>query len=261
MNEWEWQLLEERTPPESVRVSGVELKKGDRVRLRPRTGGDIMDLALDGRIATIESLEQDYEGEIHVSVVIDDDPGSDLGTARQPGHRFFFHPEEVEPVESAPQARVLVAGIGNIFLGDDAFGVEVVRRLEGAGVPQGVRVTDFGIRGYDLAYALTSGYDTAILVDAAQRGDTPGTLYLIEPDLAGPESGENPAAAEAHSMDPLRVLRLAQNLGTLPRRILVLGCEPATFGGEEGHLGLSTPVEAAVDQAIARLRSLLAEEL
>lgn len=97
MNEWEWQLLEEKTPVESVRVLGAELKKGDRVRLRPRAGGDILDLALAGRVATIESIEQDYENNVHFAVIVDDDPGRDLGELRQPGHRFFFSPEEVEP--------------------------------------------------------------------------------------------------------------------------------------------------------------------
>ena len=90
MNEWEWQLLEEKTPAESVSISGVEVKKGDRVRLRPRAGGDIFDLALAGQTAVIESIEQDYEGKLHLAVVLEDDPGKDLGMLRQPGHRFFF---------------------------------------------------------------------------------------------------------------------------------------------------------------------------
>jgi len=96
MNEWEFQLLEEKTPVDHVVVSGVELRRGDRVRLRPRQGGDVFDLALAGKAATIESLEQDYEGKVHVAVVIDDDPGKDLGMMRQPGHRFFFDLEEIE---------------------------------------------------------------------------------------------------------------------------------------------------------------------
>lgn len=96
MNEWEWQLLEEKTQVDYVRVSGVELKQGDRVRLRPSGGGDIFDLALAGKTAVIESIEQDYESKIHLAVVLEDDPGRDLGMLRQPGHRFFFSPEEVE---------------------------------------------------------------------------------------------------------------------------------------------------------------------
>jgi hypothetical protein len=98
MNEWEWQLLEERTPVERVSVAGVEIKQGDRVRLRPRPGGDIFDLALAGKIAIVESIEQDYEDKLHFAVVLEDDPGRDMGMLRQPGHRFFFSTEEVEPL-------------------------------------------------------------------------------------------------------------------------------------------------------------------
>ena len=98
MNEWEWQLLEEKTTLESVNVSGVEIKTGARVRLRPKPGGDIFDLALTGQVALVESIEQDYEGKNHLAVVLEDDPGRDLGMMRQPGHRFFFSPEEVEPL-------------------------------------------------------------------------------------------------------------------------------------------------------------------
>lgn len=98
MNEWEWNLLEDKAPLDSLQVSGVILRPGDMVRLRPRAGGDVMDLALSGKTATIESIEQDYEGKPHLAVVLDDDPGRDLGLLRQPGHRFFFSVEEVEPV-------------------------------------------------------------------------------------------------------------------------------------------------------------------
>ncbi len=98
MNEWEFQLLEERTPVEHVLVGGIEIRQGDRVRLRPRAGGDIFDLALAGKIAIIEAIEQDYEDKIHLAVVIEDDPGRDMGMLRQPGHRFFFAVEEVEPL-------------------------------------------------------------------------------------------------------------------------------------------------------------------
>ena len=98
MNEWEWQLLEERLPLERVHVLGVDLKAGDRVRLRPCRGGDILDIALAGKTATIEAIEQDYEGRIYFAVIVDDDPGRDLGMLRQPGHRFFFTSTEVEPL-------------------------------------------------------------------------------------------------------------------------------------------------------------------
>ena len=97
MNELDWQLLEDKNPLDLVEVNGVPLKIGDRVRLKPRQGGDIFDLALKGKTTTIEAIEQDYESNIHLAVVVDDDPGKDMGFLRQPGHRFFFTPEEVEP--------------------------------------------------------------------------------------------------------------------------------------------------------------------
>lgn len=98
MNEWQWQLLEEHTPLDVAIVGGVGLKAGDRVRLRPHVGGDVFDLVLAGRTATVEAIEQDYENKVHFAVIVDDDPGKDLGWLRQPGHRFFFRPEEVEPL-------------------------------------------------------------------------------------------------------------------------------------------------------------------
>jgi hypothetical protein len=97
MNEWEWHLLEDKMLLEYVNVDGVPLKTGDKVLLRPREGGDIFDMALAGKMATIEAIEQDYENNIHFAVIVDDDPGKDMGLLRQPGHRFFFTPEEVEP--------------------------------------------------------------------------------------------------------------------------------------------------------------------
>ena len=268
MNEWEWQLLEDKKPVDDLCIDGVTVKQGSRVRLRPKPRGDIMDIALAGKTAVIEGIEQDYEGKVHVCVVVDDDPGRDIGLMRQPGHRFFFDAEEVEPlgeefgggVSQSAKPRILVAGIGNIFLGDDAFGVEVARRLSARELPQGVRVTDFGIRGYDLAYALLDGYDTTILVDACPRGEPAGTLYVIEPDLenlGGPEEG----AVEAHSMNPLNVLRLAQSMGGPLKRVLLVGCEPGTLGPEEGQMGLSEPIEIAVDEAVRLVEALVGKIL
>ena len=189
MNEWEWQLLEDKNPVESLAIQGVEVRRGDRVRLRPRAGGDVFDLALAGKIAAVESIEQDYEGNLHVCVVVEDDPGRDIGLLRQPGHRFFFAPNEVEPIgqdEATPaveRSACWSAGIGNIFLADDGFGVEVAQRLASKQFPAGVRVADFGIRGFDLAYALMEGYETTILVDAYPGEGEPGTLFVVEPDL------------------------------------------------------------------------------
>jgi hydrogenase maturation protease len=266
MNEWEWQLLEEKTPLEHLEISGIEVRSGSRVRLRPRKGGDVMDIALAGQIATIECIEQDYEGKCHVCVVLDNDPGRDMGLLRQPGHRFFFDAEEVEPLSDeevrelkpAQKPSILVAGIGNIFLGDDAFGVEVARRMAGLDLPASVRVADFGIRGFDLAYALQDGYETTILVDACPHGEAPGTLYVIEPDLKaldGPDAA--PATVEAHAMNPMNVLRMAKAMNIEIKNVLLVGCEPETLGGEEGQMGLSAPVEAAVDEAVKLVESLV----
>jgi len=269
MNEWEWQLLEAKKPVDDLRISDIEVRLGSRVRLRPRAGGDIMDIALAGKTAIIESIEQDYEGKIHICVVVDEDPGRDIGLMRQPGHRFFFTPEEVEPlipgeddaISRKKLPRILVAGIGNIFLGDDAFGVEVARRLSGRELPQNVRVTDFGIRGYDLAYALLDGYDTTILVDACPRGEPAGTLYVIEPNLSGMGSPEEQqGAVEAHSMNPLNVLRLAASMGPL-NRVLLVGCEPGTLGPEEGQMGLSERIEPAVDEAVKLVEAMIGKIL
>ena len=266
MNEWEWQLLEEKTSLDHLEISGVEVKIGSRVRLRPRKGGDVMDIALAGQIATIECIEQDYEGKQHFCVVLDDDPGKDMGLLRQPGHRFFFGADEVEPlapdevpqISAAEKPTILVAGVGNIFMGDDAFGVEVVRRLASRKLPERVRVADFGIRGFDLAYALQDGYETTILVDACPHGQTPGTLYVIEPDLkALDESAASQPVTDAHVMNPVSVLRMARAMNIEVRNVLLVGCEPETLGGEEGQMGLSAPVEAAVEAAVELVQSLI----
>ena len=264
MNEWEWQILEDKNPVESLDIHGVQVRRGDRVKLRPRAGGDIFDVALDGKLAVIESIEQDYEGKLHVCVVLDDDPGRDIGLMRQPGHRFFFAPSEVEPIGKseatpAPQTkRILIAGIGNIFLADDAFGVEVASRLANRSFASGVRVADFGIRGFDLAYALMEGYETTILVDAYPGEGQPGTLFVIEPDLKDLNSAATQQGfIEPHAMNPINVLRMAASMGGELKRVLLVGCVPATLGPEEGQMGLSEPVAAAVDEAVKLIDSLV----
>ncbi|MBV9782735.1 MAG: hydrogenase maturation protease [Acidisphaera sp.] len=149
---------------------------------------------------------------------------------------------------------ILVAGIGNIFCGDDGFGVEVVERLAQRTIPDGVRVMDIGIRGVHLAYELLNGYRAAILVDTAQRGEAPGTLSLIEPAV---DAATQPAMS-AHDLDPAAVLELVGRLGGACPRILVLACEPLSLGGEDGAMGLSPPVAAAIEPALAMLERLIA---
>ncbi|MFF7976027.1 hydrogenase maturation protease [Streptomyces sp. NPDC007905] len=156
---------------------------------------------------------------------------------------------------SPAAGRLLVAGVGNIFLGDDAFGPEVIRALERRPLPREVRVRDYGIRGMDLAYALLEGHCTAVLVDAAPRGHRPGTLTLVE---AEPPDGT--AVPEAHGMDPEKVLALATHLGDEPLpRVLVLACEPGVLprGDEDILPGLSAPVREAVDRAVEALHTLI----
>ncbi len=152
--------------------------------------------------------------------------------------------------------RILIAGIGNIFLGDDAFGVEVAQRLATHTMPDGVRVVDFGIRGFDLAYALMDDYEAAIFVDTMARGEAPGTLSVIEPDLAALPNPDAQGIA-MHSIDPFSVLVLMKTLGGTPPPIYVVGCEPLTFGPDEGQMGLSAPVQASIETAISMIRALV----
>ena len=251
-----WEQLE-RPAPDAVLVNGVEVRRRSRVRLRPGKGRDVFDIALDGKTAIVEEIVESMEGVTQLAVTVEDDPGRDLGTERQIGHRFFFSAEEVEPLEqyapAAPPKRILVAGIGNVFLGDDGFGVEVAGRLARSELPAGVVVEDFGIRGMDLAYALQD-YDVAIFVDALPRGRAPGTLYLLEPELDG-----NEAAIDTHGMDPVKVLALAQHLGGPLPRVLVVGCEPATIMSDEDELSaeLSEAVRASIDEAVRMVESVL----
>jgi hydrogenase maturation protease len=153
-------------------------------------------------------------------------------------------------------ARILIAGIGNIFLGDDAFGVEVARRLAVRPWPPGVRVVDFGIRGLDLTYALLENYDQVILVDAVQRGGKPGALYVIEPQL------ESAGAMQTHEMAPAKALAAAKALGAALTNVILVGCEPESFGSEEEpQMGLSRAVEAAVEEAVTMIEELAGKSL
>jgi len=156
--------------------------------------------------------------------------------------------------------KILIAGIGNIFHGDDAFGCEVIRQFKPGGLPEGVTVMDFGIRSYDLAYALTNGFDAVILVDAASRGQPPGTVYLIKPDVKRlDELGRS--AVDPHAMDPVAVIRMAQSLGGMKAKLYLVGCEPAVLENDQGEIALSVPAQEAVPQAIHMIESLLKELL
>jgi len=158
---------------------------------------------------------------------------------------------------------ILIAGIGNIFLGDDAFGCEVAKRLFERKLPENVRVVDYGIRGFDLAYALMDGYDATIFIDATPRGDAPGTVYLIEPDLDELDKLDvQTAAIDTHNMNPLKVLSMVKALGGEFKKIFLVGCEPLFTGEEDiGFMGLSEPVEAAIDKAVEVVESLVAKIL
>ena len=148
--------------------------------------------------------------------------------------------------------RVLVAGIGNIFLGDDAFGVEVVKHVDHELLPDGVKVVDFGIRGVHLAYELLDGYDALVLIDAMPLGEAPGTVAIFQPDV----DSIDPTSVDAHSMSPAVVLGLLAGLGGHIPHVVVIGCEPHSV--EEG-LGLSEPVASAVASAVEAVHRVVAD--
>jgi hydrogenase maturation protease len=174
----------------------------------------------------------------------------------------------IQPADSPPDTaavrRVLVACVGNIFLGDDGFGVAVAERLRGRRFAAGVQVVDFGIRGMDLAYALLDPYEALILVDAAPRGKAPGTLTVL--DATPPATDERVAGAraghegvETHSMDPVKVLHYARALGAAPVRTFIVACEPERPAADDDELrmGLSEPVQAAVGEAATLVETLV----
>jgi hydrogenase maturation protease len=264
---------------DSVEAVGGRVSRDARVRLHPSRRADAMDMFLGGRTAAVQGVYTDVDGATYVAVTIEDDPAADLHGWY--GRYFYFYPEEIEllepasvtasgqigagdPVESAARAgvRVLVACVGNIFLGDDGFGVEVAQRLSGRTLPDCVKVADFGIRGVHLAYELLDGaYDTTVLVDATPRGGKPGTVYLIEPDLGSNNpsatTGTGATPGDAHGMSPDAVFAMLTSLGGVPGRVLIVGCEPANTN--EG-IGLSDVVASAVDEAVALIVDVVARE-
>lgn len=155
-------------------------------------------------------------------------------------------------------SRILIAGVGNIFLGDDAFGVEVIRQLSARKLPDGVTLRDFGIRGFDLAYALMDAWDLVVLVDAVPRGGTAGTIYVIEHDSRAATASDEDAL-QPHGMNPLAALEMVRSMGGTPPRIIVVGCEPDETGGQDGVMGLSDKVAAAVHDATRTVLQLVGE--
>ncbi|MGH9095362.1 MAG: hydrogenase maturation protease, partial [Acidimicrobiales bacterium] len=202
---------------DTIVKDGVTVGNGTRVRLHPQRRSDAQDFFVDGRDATVAGVFNDVGGDVYLAVAVDD-PDADLHQWH--GRYLYFHPDEVEVLVAsstdgasaavaAPEPerpRVLVAGVGNIFFGDDGFGVEVARRLDPASAPAGVKVADFGIRGVHLAYELLEGYDILILIDAVSRGDPPGTVSVIEHAAEDNMEGGTLAAMDAHGMDPGAVM-------------------------------------------------------
>jgi len=154
--------------------------------------------------------------------------------------------------------RMLIAGVGNIFLGDDGFGVEVANRLADAELPGWVRVADYGISGMHLAYDLAEGFETTVLVDASPRGEPPGTVYLMELDVNRDQADQTPDRGipllDAHGMQPDVVFGMLDLLGAEAGRVLLVGCEPVSA---EPGMGLSAPVAAAVDEAVRIVHDLV----
>jgi hydrogenase maturation protease len=251
---------------EVLEVEGRQVLKGSRVRLRaPAHSGrraDAMDMFLVGRTATVAAVYRDLEGQAHIAVTADDARAADLHEAN--GRYFYFRDDEIEVLDAgvglSPSAtpvrrpRVLVAGIGNIFLGDDGFGPAVIQRLASRALPDWVKVEDFGIRSVHLAYELlgaSPAYETTIIIDAVSRGGAPGTLYVLEPDV-GDAPVESP---DAHTLNVEAVLGFLKGMGGEPGRVLIVGCETASVTPE---MGLSDPVTGAVDGAAELVMSLVA---
>ena len=159
------------------------------------------------------------------------------------------------------QTRILIAGIGNIFRGDDAFGVELAKQLSMRDWPDGVTLTDFGIRGIDLGYALLTNYDAVILLDATQQGGQPGTLYIMQPDADQFVSQDSQdLLVETHGMIPDKVLRWAKAMGARLPDVRLVGCEPARLGSQDDMMmGLSEPVQAAIDEAVRIVEQIVDE--
>jgi hydrogenase maturation protease len=235
-------------------IGGTEVRTGTRVRLKPTRRADAHDLFYADRLATVKGVFNDVDGAQHVAVALDDDPASDV--LEWQGRFLYFHPDEIEVVADSKTLRVLVAGIGNIFLGDDGFGVEVANHIDmdqlAPEVRIGTTIEDYGIRGVHLAYELLNGSDALVLIDAMPLGERPGTVVTFEPDVDAIDA----SAVDAHSMSPATVLGLLAGLGGQVPRVVIVGCEPLSV--DEG-IGLSDPVSCAVAPAVDAVCELLTE--
>ncbi len=161
--------------------------------------------------------------------------------------------------EGASAKRILIAGIGNAWMRDDAFGGKVAERLEGVELPAGVAASDFGIGGLDLAYEVMRGYSALVLVDVSRQGGEPGTLYVMDADPADVEAIGDGEVISPHGMDPQTVLRFVKTAGGWPAKVVVIACEPGDV--EEMGLGLSPTVEEAVGRAVDLVMETVAELL
>ncbi len=154
-----------------------------------------------------------------------------------------------QELDARMDKQILVAGVGNAWLGDDGFGGEVIKALEKRELPDGVKIQDFGSGGLDLAYEVMRGYHALLLIDVSTQGGEPGTLYVIEPDpdeiKGGIEDGE---VLSPHGMDPATVLRFVKAVHGWPGKVVVVACEPADV--EEMAMELTPEVRAVVEKAV-----------
>jgi len=251
--------------PGEVLVGGTVVARGTKVELRPRRRADAHDLFLAGRTATVAEVVYDVDGDVHIAVTIDDDPGAELWEWQR--RYLYFAPDEVEPVGErvaataastevlAPATRVLVAGVGNIFRSDDGFGSAVISELLQQQAPDGARIVDYGIGGVHLAFDLADGVETLILVDTVpDAGGGPGSVAVIEvePGSFGRDG------FDAHDLDPGAMFRSLGSITDRLPRTLVVGCQPATL---DDGIGLSEPVAAAVPIAAVKVLQLLRQQL
>ena len=242
----------------TVVVDGVELRRSSRVRLRPRAGGDVLDLALAGRDGGgRERSRRTSTGNVQLAVTVVGRPGARPRRPQAARAPLLLRARARSSRSATSATRVLVAGIGNVFLGDDGFGVALADRLARRELPAGVEVVDYGIRGMDLAYALVDGWDAVVLLDARRAAARPARCTSSSPSSTTARSRSTPTG-----WTPSRCSRSpARSGGALPRT-LVVGCEPLTrMSGDEDDVvaELTEPVRAALDEAVLLVEELLEE--